>query len=150
MRPPARRAEHRLIRICFVIRRIVSNPALNIQVRIGAAVRKRRHAETLRASSDRRFDLTQIKARCGGPHRAPLRIAQLLIWVQTYRVEYRGIRYTIRARIEREQWSVAIHPAGVEMKGRVVIGSREQAELEARALINDWLKRHPTQKPNSS
>jgi hypothetical protein len=57
-------------------------------------------------------------------------------------VEYRGIRYTIRARLEREQWSVAIHPAGVEMKGRVVIGSREQAELEARTLINDWLKRH--------
>ena len=70
------------------------------------------------------------------------RIARLLIWVQTYRVEYRGIRYTIRARLEREQWSVAIHPAGVEMKGRVVIGSREQAELEARTLINDWLKRH--------
>ena len=46
------------------------------------------------------------------------RIAQLLIWVQTYRVEYRGIRYTIRAGIEREQWSVTIHPAGVEMKGR--------------------------------
>jgi len=57
--------------------------------------------------------------------RPPLRIAQLLIWAQTYRVEYRGIRYTIRARIEQEQWSVAIHPTGVEMKGRVVIGSVE-------------------------
>ena len=65
-------------------------------------------------------------------------------------VEYRGIRYTIRARIEREQWSVAIHPAGVEMKGTVVIGSREEAEFQARALINDWLKRHSTQKPNSN
>jgi hypothetical protein len=57
---PARRAEHRLIRIRFVIGRIVSNPALNNQVRSGAAVRKCRHAETLRASSDRRFDLMQI------------------------------------------------------------------------------------------
>jgi hypothetical protein len=47
-------------------------------------------------------------------------------------VEYGGIRYTLRARIEREQWSVAIHPAGLEMKGRVVIGSRSDAELRAR------------------
>ncbi len=68
------------------------------------------------------------------------RIAQLLIWVQTYRVEYRGIRYTIRAGIEREQWSVTIHPAGVEMKGKVVSGPREKAELQARAMINTWLK----------
>ena len=56
-------------------------------------------------------------------------------------VEYRGIRYTIRARIQRDQWSVAIHPAGVEMKGRVVIGSRRDAELQARAMIDSWLKR---------
>jgi hypothetical protein len=65
-------------------------------------------------------------------------------------VEYRGIRYTLRARIERAQWYIAIYPAGVEMKGRVVFGSREEAELQARGLINDWLKRHSTQKPNSN
>ena len=53
------------------------------------------------------------------------------------------IRYTIRARIQRDQWSVAIHPAGVEMNGRVVIGSRERAELQARALIDSWLKNTP-------
>jgi hypothetical protein len=57
-------------------------------------------------------------------------------------VEYRGIRYTIRAGIERDQWSVAIYPAGIEMKGRVIIGSRKEAELEARAMIKSWLKRH--------
>jgi hypothetical protein len=66
-------------------------------------------------------------------------LARLLIWIQTYPVEYRGIRYTIRTRIERDQWSVAIHPAGVEMKGRVVIGSRSDAELQARVLIDSWL-----------
>ncbi len=54
-------------------------------------------------------------------------------------MEYRGIRYTIRTRIERDQWSVAIHPAGVEMKGRIVIGSRSDAELQARVLIDSWL-----------
>jgi hypothetical protein len=58
-------------------------------------------------------------------------------------------RYTIRARIEREQWSVAIHPAGVEMKGEVVSGPREKAELQARAMINTWLKSHSTQKLKS-
>jgi hypothetical protein len=56
-------------------------------------------------------------------------------------VEYRGIRYTIRTRIERDQWSVAIHPAGVEMKGRVVIGPRSDAELQARVLVDSWLTR---------
>jgi hypothetical protein len=82
--------------------------------------------------------------------RPPPRIAQLLIRVQTYPVEYRGIRYTIRAGIEREQWSVTIHPAGVEMKGKVVSGPREKAELQALALIDSWLKGHSTQNPKSN
>jgi hypothetical protein len=55
----------------------------------------------------------------------------------------------MRARTEREQWYVSIHPAGVEMKGKVVIGSREDAELQAGAMIDDWLKKHPTQEPKS-
>ena len=42
-----------------------------------------------------------------------LRIAKL------HAMEYRGIRYTVRARIEREQWYVAIHPAGVENSMRL-------------------------------
>jgi hypothetical protein len=61
---------------------------------------------------------------------------------KTYPVEYRGIRYTVRAGIERGQWHVAIYPAGVEMKGRVIIGLRKHAELQARAIIRNWLKRH--------
>jgi hypothetical protein len=77
-------------------------------------------------------------------------IAQLLIWIPDFTVEYRGIRYIIRARIEREQWYVAIYPTGIEMKGLVVFGSREEAELRARAMINDWLKKHSTQKPISN
>jgi hypothetical protein len=32
-------------------------------------------------------------------------------------MEYRGIRYTIRAGIERGQWSVVIYPQGVETTG---------------------------------
>jgi len=57
-------------------------------------------------------------------------------------VEYRGIRYTIRARIERDQWSVAIHPGDVESAGKVVTGDREQAEALAHSMIDNWLDRH--------
>ena len=41
------------------------------------------------------------------------------------RMEYRGIRYTIRTRIERNEWYVAIHPESIELPGKVVFGSRE-------------------------
>jgi hypothetical protein len=55
-------------------------------------------------------------------------------------VEYRGIRYTIRARIERDEWYVAIHPDGVELPGKVIVGPREEAELEAHHMIDDWFR----------
>jgi hypothetical protein len=44
-------------------------------------------------------------------------------------VEYRGIRYTVRARIERNEWTVSIHPANIESPRKVVPGPRERAEL---------------------
>ena len=53
-------------------------------------------------------------------------------------VEYRGIRYTVRARIERNEWTVSIHPAGIEGAKRVVAGARERAELVARSMIDRW------------
>jgi hypothetical protein len=40
-------------------------------------------------------------------------------------------------------WSVAIHPAGVEMPGKVISGRRDAAEKMARCLIDKWLERHP-------
>jgi hypothetical protein len=54
-------------------------------------------------------------------------------------MQYRGIRYTVRARVERDQWIVAIHPGGVEQGGKVMNGDREQAELLARSMIAKWL-----------
>jgi hypothetical protein len=58
-------------------------------------------------------------------------------------VEYRGIRYTIRAGIERDQWSVAIYPAGdrdegeshhrITQGGRIG-GSRHHKKLAEKAL----------------
>jgi hypothetical protein len=73
-------------------------------------------------------------------------IAQIPIWVQTHPVTYRGIRYTIRARIERGQWSVAIYPSGVEVAAKFITGTREYATLKARSMIDEWIKMHPAQK----
>jgi hypothetical protein len=53
-------------------------------------------------------------------------------------MQYRGIRYTVRARIERNEWTVSIHPAGIEGARRLVMGPRERAELVARSMIDTW------------
>jgi hypothetical protein len=52
-------------------------------------------------------------------------------------VEYRDIRYTVRARIERDEWAVSIHPADIESPRAVVTG-REKAERLARYMIDRW------------
>jgi len=38
---------------------------------------------------------------------------------------------------------MAIHPAGVESSARFCFGRREEAERQARAMIDRWLERHP-------
>jgi len=53
-------------------------------------------------------------------------------------MEHRGVRYTIRAGIERGIWSVAIHPGGVESAARLVYGKRQVAEFEAHSMIDRW------------
>jgi hypothetical protein len=56
-------------------------------------------------------------------------------------MEYRGVRYAIRIGIAREQWRVAIHPVANQLpKERTVVGTREDAEITARSMINAWLK----------
>jgi hypothetical protein len=57
-------------------------------------------------------------------------------------MQYKGIRYTVRAGIERDQWIVAIHPGEVDMSGKVITGDREQAEALAHSMINKWLAQH--------
>ena len=57
-------------------------------------------------------------------------------------MEYRGIRYTVRARIERDEWVVAIHPEDIESAGKVINGNRAEAELLAHSMINKWFERH--------
>src|SRR5262249_34456355 len=57
-------------------------------------------------------------------------------------MEYKGIRYTVRIGTERGRWAVAIHPAGVESSARFCSGCRDEAERQARAMIDRWLERH--------
>jgi hypothetical protein len=58
-------------------------------------------------------------------------------------MEHRGMRYTIRAGIERNMWSVAIHPDGTEPRARLIYGTREDAEFEARSMIDRWTQGKP-------
>jgi hypothetical protein len=55
-------------------------------------------------------------------------------------MEYRGVRYTLRAGIERGQWFVAIHPQGIEMAEKKDFGTREDAEIKAHHMIDGWLE----------
>jgi hypothetical protein len=55
-------------------------------------------------------------------------------------MEYRGVRYTIRAGIERDSWSVAIYPDGVESSAHRLYGTRANAEYRVRSVINRLLK----------
>jgi hypothetical protein len=57
-------------------------------------------------------------------------------------MEHRGIRYAIRIGIEREQWRVAIYLPGIGLpKERTVFGTREDAKITARSMINEWLEK---------
>jgi hypothetical protein len=61
-------------------------------------------------------------------------------------MEHRGVRYAIRIGIERERWRVAIHPPGnVLPKERTVLGTREDAEIIARSMIDAWLRKRRRQ-----
>ena len=61
-------------------------------------------------------------------------------------MEHRGVRYAIRIGIEIERWRVAIHPPGnVLPKERTVLGTREDAEIIARSMIDAWLRKRRRQ-----
>ena len=50
-------------------------------------------------------------------------------------MEYRRIRYTIRAGIERGHWFVAIHPEEIEVLANKFLGTRAEAESHAHRMI---------------
>jgi hypothetical protein len=73
--------------------------------------------------------------------------AQLPFWAYELPMQHRGIRYALRIGIAPHQWSVAIHPPGVEAIVQPFKGSRRSAELKALSMIDRWLKSHPRQAP---
>ncbi len=54
-------------------------------------------------------------------------------------MEYRGIRYTVRAGIARE-WFVSIYPDGNEVAAKRTFDARPDAEFQAHRMINRWLE----------
>jgi len=67
-------------------------------------------------------------------------------WPKLIAMEHRGVRYAIRIGIERERWRVAIHPPGnVLPEERMVFGTREDAEITARSMIDAWLRKRRRQ-----
>jgi hypothetical protein len=60
-------------------------------------------------------------------------------------MDYRGVRYTIRAGIEPNLWSISIYPDGIESRANRAYGSRKDAEFQAHSMIDGWLQRNRRQ-----
>jgi hypothetical protein len=65
-------------------------------------------------------------------------------------MEHQGVRYTIRAGIEPNLWSISIYPGGVESRANRIYGTREDAEFEARSMINRWMQSKPITRDRQS
>ena len=55
-------------------------------------------------------------------------------------MDYRGVRYTVRAGIEPNLWSISIYPDGIESRANRLYGPRKDAELQAHSMIDGWLQ----------
>ena len=62
-------------------------------------------------------------------------------------MEYKGIRYTIRTCIVRQQWSIGIHPPNAKTLEKTVKGTRLEAERHAFSMI-DALRRQKSDSKN--
>jgi hypothetical protein len=64
------------------------------------------------------------------------------VQVQTNVMEYRGVRYAIRIGIDKGHWQLAVFLPDSELRAeKPVIGTRQDAESAAHAIIDAWLKR---------
>jgi hypothetical protein len=64
-------------------------------------------------------------------------------------MEYKGIRYTIRTCIVRQQWSIGVHPPDAATLEKIVKGTRLQAERQAFSMI-DALRRQNSSSESAS
>ena len=53
-------------------------------------------------------------------------------------MQYRGIRYTLRLGIERQKWSIGIHPHNAEPVEKIFKGTRLKAEQHAQSMIDTY------------
>ena len=58
-----------------------------------------------------------------------------------FAMDHRGVRYTIRAGIEPNLWSISIYPDGIESRANRAYGSRKDAEFHAHSMIDGWLQK---------
>jgi len=63
------------------------------------------------------------------------------VWVGSFALDYWGVRYTIRAGIEPNLWSISIYPDGIESRANRAYGSRKDAEFQAHSMIDGWLQK---------
>ena len=56
------------------------------------------------------------------------------VWVGAFAMDYRGVRYTIRAGIEPNLWSISIYPDGIESRANRAYGSRKDAEFPPHSI----------------
>jgi hypothetical protein len=64
-------------------------------------------------------------------------------------MEYKGIRYTLRLGIERQKWSIGIHPRDAAPVDRIFKGTRLKAEQHAQSMI-DAYRRQQTGSRNAA
>jgi hypothetical protein len=62
-------------------------------------------------------------------------------------MDYKGIRYTIRTCIERQKWSIGIHPRDAEAIEKIVKGTRLEAERRAFSMIDTWRRQKAAPAP---
>jgi hypothetical protein len=100
---------------------------------------KRPPTETVRPAVPLSKKKGAVIGRAAGEPYRPLKRLSQVCDPRVNLMEYRGIRYTLRAGIERGQWFVVIYPEGAETKSNKVFGTREEAEVHAHRMINRWL-----------
>ena len=62
-------------------------------------------------------------------------------------MDYKGIRYTIRTCIERQKWSIGIHPRDADAVEKMVKGTRVEAERQVFSMIDLWRRQRTASPP---
>jgi hypothetical protein len=65
-------------------------------------------------------------------------------------MDHRGVHYTIRQGIERDQWTAVVNlPRGKTVE-KSIQGSRSSADTAARSIVDKWLEKNGPQDATNS